>query len=192
MSKKSSVYTKMGDNGETGLVGGTRISKADDRIDLYGEVDELNSWLGIAITHMDSSVFKEEILYLEKIQCLLFDLGSNLACEAEKRKKFKLPNLTEQMISQLEEQIDVLDSKCPKLTNFILPGGSQSAANLHVCRTVCRKIERKMTLFKRLHQEELPIHAAPFMNRLSDFFFVLARAVNVKLGVEEKVWKPHT
>jgi cob(I)alamin adenosyltransferase len=190
MANKSSLYTKMGDNGETGLVGGTRVSKADARIDLYGEVDELNSWVGIAITQLSSEKFQEEINYLQKVQCYLFDLGSNLACEAEQRENFKLPKLSEEVITELENKIDVLDSQCPKLKNFILPGGSRASSSLHLCRTVCRKIERKMIQFRLQHQEELPIHAAPFMNRLSDFFFVLSRYVNVKEGVEEVPWKP--
>lgn len=192
MTEKSNIYTKMGDNGETGLVGGTRVSKADARIDLYGEVDELNSWVGMAITHLDKTKFDSEIKYLKKVQCYLFDLGSNLACESEQREKFKLPKLNEVVVSELEKKIDELDSACPKLKNFILPGGSSSAASLHLCRTVCRKIERKMIQFKLQHQEELPIHAAPFMNRLSDFFFVLSRFVNIKLGVTEEPWKPQT
>lgn len=190
MASKSNLYTKMGDNGETGLVGGTRVSKADARIDLYGEVDELNSWVGIAISQLDESLFKEEVSYLQKIQCYLFDLGSNLACEAEQREKFKLPKLNEQVITDLEKQIDELDSQCPKLSNFILPGGSKASASLHLCRTVCRKIERKMIQFRLQHEEELPVHAAPFMNRLSDFFFVLSRYVNIKQEIKEVPWKP--
>lgn len=190
MSKKSNIYTKMGDNGETGLVGGTRISKSDARIDLYGEVDELNSWIGVAIANLSEGDFEEEITYLKKVQCYLFDLGSNLACEADQREKFKLPTLSETVIEELESKIDTLDSMNPKLTTFILPGGSQSSASLHLCRTVCRKIERKMIQFRIDHEEELPIHAAPFMNRMSDFFFVLARYVNVKLGVTEVPWRP--
>lgn len=192
MAEKSNIYTKMGDNGETGLVGGTRVSKADARIDLYGEVDELNSWVGVAITQMSEDKFSQEITYLKRVQCYLFDLGSNLACEAEQREKFKLPKLNDEVIKELEGKIDELDSACPKLSNFILPGGSAAAASLHLCRTVCRKIERKMIQFRAQHQEELPVHAAPFMNRLSDFFFVLSRYVNVKLGIKEEPWKPQS
>lgn len=190
MTQKSNIYTKMGDNGETGLVGGTRVSKADARIDLYGEVDELNSWVGVAVSQLESKTFEKEITYLKRVQCFLFDLGSNLACEAEQREKFKLPKLNEDVIIELEKTIDELDSQCPKLSNFILPGGASAAASLHLCRTVCRKIERKMIQFRTLHKEELPIHAAPFMNRLSDYFFVLSRYVNLKLGITEEPWKP--
>lgn len=190
MAEKSNIYTKMGDNGETGLVGGTRISKADARIDLYGEVDELNSWIGIAIVNLAEGPFKDEVTYLKKIQCYLFDLGSNLACEADQRENFKLPKLNKSVIEELEKTIDDLDSKNPKLTTFILPGGSRSSASLHLCRTVCRKIERKMIQFGINHKEDLPVHAAPFMNRLSDFFFVIARSVNVRMGIKEEPWKP--
>lgn len=190
MAEKSNIYTKMGDNGETGLVGGTRISKADARIDLYGEVDELNSWIGIAIVNLAEGPFKDEVTYLKKIQCYLFDLGSNLACEADQREKFKLPKLNKSVIEELEKTIDDLDSKNPKLTTFILPGGSRSSASLHLCRTVCRKIERKMIQFGINHKEDLPVHAAPFMNRLSDFFFVIARSVNVRMSIKEEPWKP--
>ncbi|MCF8058018.1 MAG: cob(I)yrinic acid a,c-diamide adenosyltransferase [Bacteriovoracaceae bacterium] len=190
MVEKSNIYTKMGDNGETGLVGGTRISKADARIDLYGEVDELNSWIGIAIVNLAEGPFKDEVTYLKKIQCYLFDLGSNLACEADQRENFKLPKLNKSVIEELEKTIDDLDSKNPKLTTFILPGGSRSSASLHLCRTVCRKIERKMIQFGINHKEDLPVHAAPFMNRLSDFFFVIARSVNVRMGIKEEPWKP--
>lgn len=192
MTQKSNIYTKMGDNGETGLVGGTRVSKADARIDLYGEVDELNSWIGLAISKLSEEIFSKEIDYLKKIQCYLFDLGSNLACEASLREKYKLPSLNEEVILTIEKKIDKYDAQCEKLKNFILPGGSEAAATLHLCRTVCRKIERKMIHFKALHEEELPLHAAPFMNRLSDYYFTLARYVNLKMEIKEEAWKPQS
>lgn len=187
---KSNLYTKMGDNGETGLVSGTRVSKADARIDLYGEVDELNSWVGIAITNMELSHFQEEVDYLKRVQSYLFNLGSNLACEVAMREKYKLPKLTDEVISELEGKIDYLDKNCPPLKHFVLPGGTKAASCLHLCRTVCRKIERKMIQFRNEHEEELPVHAAPFMNRLSDFFFILSRYANVKSGIPEELWLP--
>lgn len=188
--EKSNLYTKMGDNGETGLVSGTRVSKADARIDLYGEVDELNSWVGIAITNMDTSLFEEEVAYLKTVQSNLFNLGSNLACEVAMREKYNLPKLSEKVIEDLEGKIDFLDKNCPPLKNFVLPGGTKAASCLHLCRTVCRKIERKMIQFRTQHEEELPIHAAPYMNRLSDFFFILSRYTNVLSGVSEELWMP--
>ena len=180
----------MGDNGETGLVGGTRISKADARIDLYGEVDELNSWIGVSLCFMAEEKFTDEINFLKSIQSNLFDLGSNLACEAEQRAVYKLPNLSTDFIEKIEAEIDRHDGQCPKLKNFILPGGDKAAAHFHLCRTVCRKIERKMIHFRDLHKEELPELAAPFMNRLSDYFFVLSRYINVNMQVDEVPWIP--
>lgn len=188
--EKSKIYTKMGDNGETGLVGGTRISKSDSRIDLYGEVDELNSWIGVALCFMPEQDFVKEVAFLKNIQSSLFDLGSNLACEAEQRATYKLPNLSESIIKGVEAEIDRYDHECPKLKNFILPGGDKAAAHFHLCRTVCRKIERKMIHFRELHKEELPELAAPFINRLSDYFFVLSRFINVKKGIVEVAWVP--
>ena len=169
-NKKSNLYTKMGDNGETGLVGGTRVSKGDMRIDLYGEVDELNSWVGIAITNMDPTIFSNQISYLKQIQNYLFNLGSNLACESDLRENFKLPSLSHEIIVEIENKIDRLDQSCPPLRNFVLPGGIKAASCLHLCRTVCRKIERKLIHFASEHKEELPSFSLPFLNRLSDFF----------------------
>lgn len=188
--EKSKIYTKMGDNGETGLVGGTRISKADSRIDLYGEVDELNSWIGVSLCFLDEAIFHEEISFLKKVQSNLFDLGSNLACEYEQRETYKLPKLKNELISSVEGEIDRYDHVCPKLKNFILPGGEKAAAHFHICRTVCRKIERKMIHFRNEHNEELPELAAPFMNRLSDYFFTLSRYINFKKNREEIAWVP--
>ncbi len=190
MTEKSKVYTKGGDRGETGLVGGTRVSKSDQRIDLYGEVDELNSWVGVVVSHLDNKLFINEIESLKTIQNLLFDLGSNLACEAEKRKAFKLPAIKEKSISNIELAIDRLDSECPKLTNFILPGGGAAASFLHLSRTVCRKVERKLIQYQKTTGEELPENSVKFINRLSDFFFVLSRYVNLKMGESEVLWKP--
>jgi cob(I)alamin adenosyltransferase len=190
--EKSKIYTKMGDNGETGLVGGTRISKSDSRIDLYGEVDELNSWIGVALCFLEENSFSNEVSFLKNIQSNLFDLGSNLACELEQREVYKLPKLKEDFIGKIEAEIDRYDHECPKLKNFILPGGAKAAAHFHICRTVCRKIERKMIHFRNEHKEELPELAAPFMNRLSDYFFVLSRYVNLKNNVSEVAWIPQT
>jgi cob(I)alamin adenosyltransferase len=190
MTEKSKVYTKGGDQGETGLVGGTRVSKSDQRIDLYGEVDELNSWVGVVVSHLDNKLFINEIESLKTIQNLLFDLGSNLACESEKREAFNLPAIKEKSISNIELAIDRLDSECPKLTNFILPGGGAAASFLHLSRTVCRKVERKLIQYQKTTGEELPENRVKFINRLSDFFFVLSRYVNLKMGESEVLWKP--
>lgn len=188
--KKSNVYTGGGDKGETSLVSGNRVSKGDHRIHTYGEVDELNSHLGVVLSLMRSQVvFEEEYDTLERIQCSLFDLGSNLACEQEFRDKYKLPQLSRDKVEVLEKVIDRLDSQLPTLKNFILPGGSLIASHLHVARTVCRRIERDLVAYEQQNTELLPENSIVFINRLSDYLFVMARYVNFKLHIEEVLWK---
>jgi len=182
----SNLYTKGGDKGETSLVGGTRLSKGDARIHLYGEVDELNSHLGYAKELLDTEMFKEDCDLIENIQNALFDLGSNLACEEEKRAEFKLPQITEILVSKVEKRIDKCDEACAPLKNFILPGGSQEAAYFHIVRTVCRRVERKMVE----SSDVMPDYAIIFVNRLSDYFFVLSRFINTNLDKKEIIWKP--
>lgn len=186
----SKVYTKAGDTGETGLVGGKRVSKADHRIDLYGEVDELNSRVGMAVSYLSlESTFAVEITFLRIIQSALFDLGSNLACELEDRAKFNLPGLSADLVQQMEAAIDVMQESLPVLKNFILPGGSPASASLHLCRTGARNVERKMIAYLAETREEMPPHSLEFMNRLSDYFFVLARFVTKVQGSPEILWK---
>ncbi len=189
--KKSSLYTRSGDAGDTALVSGTRVSKGDSRINLYGEVDELNSRMGLAIAYLrQDPLLRDRVTYLETLQSSLFDLGSNLACEASKRGEWKLPKLTAEQVSVLEGQIDLLDSELAPLKNFILPGGHVASASLHLCRTHSRTVERLMVAFQSETGELLPECALIFMNRLSDFFFVLARWVNRKSQINEPVWRP--
>jgi cob(I)alamin adenosyltransferase len=183
--KKSSIYTRTGDNGTTGLVGGTRIKKSDPRIHLYGEVDELNSYIGLGISFLPNNFDKS---FLLQIQSILFDLGSNLACEKENRTQFKLPQIKITAIEKLESDIDQMDSQLVPLKNFILPGGDPSASTFHVCRTVCRRIERTMVDFEDQHPGEMPIHALQFINRLSDYFFVMSRYINSTKKIEETLW----
>lgn len=186
--KKSNVYTRTGDTGTTGLVGGTRIKKSDSRIHLYGEVDELNSHLGLAISFLDKD-FDKNLLYL--IQSALFDLGSNLACEKEKRIQYNLPQLKNSTIDKIEMDIDKMDSMLVELKNFILPGGDQAAAAFHVCRTVCRRLERQMVDFEDQHVGEIPSITLKFINRLSDYFFILSRYINFVKKKEEHLWMPN-
>ncbi len=183
--KKASVYTRTGDKGLTGLVGGTRIKKSDSRIHLYGEVDELNSYIGLAISLLDSTFDK---ILLQQIQSSLFDLGSNLACEKEKRSQFKLPQIKTSAIEKLETDIDQMDSQLLPLKNFILPGGSPAAASFHVCRTVCRRVERQMVDFEEQNLGEVPENALKFINRLSDYFFILSRYLNHIQNNDETLW----
>lgn len=192
MANKSKVYTKSGDKGQTSLVGGQRVNKSDHRIDLYGDVDELNSHIGVSASHIDLlGRYEAELDHLKEIQSLLFDLGSNLACEPAQRGEFKLPQIKISSIDKLEEQMDLLDAECPKLKSFVLPGGSPASASLHICRTVCRRVERKLVSFAdREGEVEIPQNAAEFLNRLSDYFFVLSRYINVKEGRDEIMWIP--
>lgn len=186
--KKSKVYTRTGDEGKTGLVSGNRILKSDSRIDLYGEVDELNSRIGFAASLMIK--FPVEVDFIHMLQSALFDLGSNMACEFENRAKYNLPQITEELIKEVENEIDRLDTHLDPLKNFILPGGTPSAAALHLARTGARNVERKLVQYKEETQEELPAFSLIFVNRLSDYFFVLARYVSKAENAPEIPWKP--
>lgn len=189
--KKSKVYTKTGDKGETSLVSGSRLPKSDARIELYGELDELNSRVGVATSYMTEDVkLTATIAFLHHVQSAIFDLGSNLACEPENRQKYKLPQISDEFIQDMEQEIDRLDLELEELKNFILPGGSKAAAALHVCRTGTRTMERMLLRFQDTKGEELPENSVVFLNRLSDYFFVLARYVNKIQGGKELLWKP--
>jgi cob(I)alamin adenosyltransferase len=184
------IYTKTGDLGETSLVSGTRLPKSDHRIDLYGEIDELNSRVGFAFSLLPSDPGLDELKRdLQRIQSALFDLGANMACESEARGKFKLPRTEPTLALRLESSMDEMDSKLATLKNFILPGGDPAAAAFHLCRTGARTVERKLVNFSQQTSEELPEHALVFINRLSDYFFVLARHLNRVAGREEITWK---
>ena len=183
--KKAAVYTRTGDNGTTSLVSGTRIKKSQERIALYGECDELNSFIGVAIAFLDDSFDKQ---FLQQIQSSLFDLGSNLACEFEKRSTYKLPQINEAFIKSIELEIDKMDVTLPVLRNFILPGGSQAASAFHVCRTICRRLERSLVAFQDTQPKEINDIDLKFINRLSDYFFILARFVNNQLKIQETNW----
>ena len=187
-NKKSHIYTKGGDKGETSLVGGTRISKAHPSLDAYGGVDELNSWLGLCIAQLDEiglKNFEPNKEWLKDIQRNLFVLGSILACE--EGREAALPQLNQSDIEKLEQYIDIMDECLAPLKNFILPGGSTPGAFLHMARTHCRRVER--TIISLQKKSLSPIYPA-YINRLSDFLFVFARYVNMQLGSEEFLWKP--
>jgi cob(I)alamin adenosyltransferase len=187
----SKIYTKTGDLGETGLVSGKRTSKSDPRIDLYGEIDELNSRLGFAHSLLvEKKTYINECDFLTKIQNALFDLGSNLACEAESRAKYKLPQIKDSLIEEMEKGMDQLEASLPPLKNFILPGGALVASSLHLTRTCARSCERKLVGYYNETHEELPQNSLRFLNRLSDYLFVLARYTNNVEGSAEIPWKP--
>lgn len=174
------VYTKTGDKGTTGLVGGTRVEKDDIRLDTYGTTDELNSFLGLLITEISD---EKDYEYLTKIQNKLFDIGGYLASD-QKVYTPKEP-IKEKDIKEMEEYIDSIQKKLPTINNFIIPGGSKGAAYGHICRTICRRCERKIyTLSKHYKIDE---NVSIFINRLSDFFFVLSRKECLKKS-KEKFW----
>lgn len=194
---KSSIYTRGGDTGQTSLVNGKRIGKDHLRLDLYGEVDELNSFVGVVTSLLqqmreregsDHFKFQRPLEYLLKTQSLLFNVGSLLACEKEYYVKYQLPQIAQSDIMEMEQFIDELDESLPKLQNFILPGGSHLSAQTHCCRTICRRVERKLVLFVHEYPEQMPDLLLPWMNRLSDLLFVLARYFNFKLGKKEVIW----
>lgn len=187
--KKSKIYTRTGDEGKTGLVSGNRTFKSDLRIDLYGELDELNSRLGYSCSLLAKD-FKHEVDFIHSLQSSLFDLGSNMACEFENRERYNLPQLNDKLIQEIEAEIDKMDSELEPLKNFILPGGSLAAASIHLVRTGARSVERKLVHYENETKEVLPALSIVFLNRLSDYFFVLARYLNKKQGDPEILWKP--
>ena len=188
--KKAKVYTKTGDKGQTGLVSGTRVSKGSERLNLYGDVDELNSHLGLLISQLVvNNCLLDEARFLESIQSKLFDLGSNLACEKDKAEKFKLPQIKVNNITDIESHIDQLDQVLIPLKHFILPGGSLASAQAHICRTVCRRVERELVSFSENNPDQLPDLSLEFLNRLSDYLFVVARAINNELEIDEILWQ---
>ena len=180
------IYTKTGDKGATSLIGGTKVPKNDIRIETYGTVDELNSWIGLINDYLNSSEFTKE---LREIQDRLFTIGSALACDAEKEAKMKLPDLHQEDIKLLEARIDDMTAVLPPMKSFLLPGGHVTVSSIHICRTVCRRAER---LAVSMQENELFIDPKiiQYLNRLSDYLFTLARYAGHKLGAEEIPWKP--
>ncbi len=177
------IYTKTGDDGTTSLFGGKRVGKDDLRIDTYGTVDELNSFIGV----LHSSIAQQETkLFLLNVQSRLFTVGSNLASDPD--KEMITPDLTEIDILVIESEIDRMDNFLAPLTQFIMPSGSASISNAHVCRTVCRRAERLTIALSRTSVVELLI--IQYINRLSDYFFVLARYLAYEQGVAEIPWQP--
>ena len=174
------IYTRTGDAGETGLFDGTRVSKADARVSTYGDVDELNAWLGLARVGLEPRIAE----MLERIQRDLFALGARLADPSHKiAGRVTKAAITPDDISRLEGWIDQLEADLPPLRRFILPGGSQPGAALHVARTVCRRAERAMVALGDVDGDLLV-----YVNRLSDLLFVMARAANHAGGTSEVEW----
>lgn len=174
------IYTRTGDQGETSIVGG-RVSKASVKVDAYGTVDEANSVIGVAITFIPESE-QEVRAELENIQQILFDCGSDLAKKEglEERRPYKVE---EDVIPALEARIDAYIEEAPNVERFVLPGGSQAAAYLHIARTVVRRAERRVVALAQ--EEKINPHVQKYLNRLSDYFFALARAMNHRLGYKD-------
>lgn len=178
------IYTRTGDDGTTGLIGGTRVRKCDARLDVYGTIDELNGLLGLAAT-----VAPEEPREgLRRVQRDLFVLGSHLAAPDAPPDNPWLPPLEEQMVARLEMEIDRWTEQLPPLRNFILPGGDECAARLHVARAVCRRAERLAVDFSL--DRPVPALVLTYLNRLSDWLFVLARLANHLAGIDDVPWQP--
>jgi cob(I)alamin adenosyltransferase len=188
------IYTKTGDKGETGLIGGKRISKRDPRIVAYGSVDELNSNIGIAISSLaakNKDLFLDLINIMTCIQSELFIVGSDLAdprYPAGNQNHYKTPRTEENTASALEDAIDKFEAELEPITFFILPGGSIEASLLHITRTIARRAEIAVTLLSK-DQIINPI-VLVYLNRLSDFLFVAARLINKRLGIKDIAWRP--
>ena len=179
------IYTKTGDKGQTSLIGGRRVSKADLRIDAYGTVDELNSWIGLL---RDQPVNESRKELLKEIQDRLFTVGASLATDPEKAVKKAIPDIIQDDITLLEQAMDDMDASLPPLRAFVLPGGHASVSYCHLARTVCRRAERLVIhLSEQSPVDELVIQ---YMNRLSDYLFVLSRKMTQELGSEDVAWKP--
>jgi cob(I)alamin adenosyltransferase len=180
------IYTKTGDEGKTSLIGGTRITKAHIRIESYGTVDELNSCLGVVNDTMDLPAFGSVI---KEIQDRLFTIGSALATDPDKDVKMRLPDLNDEDITYLENEMDKMDAELPALKSFILPGGHIGASHAHIARCVCRRAER-ICVHMQTDGEFMPQGIIVYLNRLSDYLFTLARYISFKHGVADVEWHP--
>ncbi|MEO8277822.1 MAG: cob(I)yrinic acid a,c-diamide adenosyltransferase [Thermoanaerobaculia bacterium] len=183
MPRLTRIYTRTGDDGSTGLGFGARIAKDHLRVDCYGTVDELNSQLGVVLCQSPSLGLAASV---SRIQNELFHLGADLCVTEVDKLKRPLPRIEERHVTALEQLIDSWNERLAPLENFILPGGSAVAAALHVARTVCRRAERLLVTLAR--QEPVGVWTLPYLNRLSDALFVLARAANLESGDADRLW----
>lgn len=179
------IYTKTGDNGTTALYGGKRLSKGDLKIEAYGTVDELNSFLGLTASYIKEVEYQQ---LFQDIQSRLFDIGTHLAAETGKNNLI-LPEISVAKITLLEQYIDKMNESLPELKFFILPGGNQTAATAHIARTVCRRAER--CVVRLAEQDTIQPILIQYLNRLSDFLFVFARKLAHDAKEPEIIWKAH-
>ncbi|HXD77448.1 MAG TPA: cob(I)yrinic acid a,c-diamide adenosyltransferase [Puia sp.] len=183
------IYTKTGDKGMTALIGGTKVAKSHDRIEAYGTIDELNSFIGLLSDHLNAAGACTP--WLKEVQDRLFTIGSSLACDPEKEPKLKIPDLRQSDIAALEKEIDKMDGELPAMKSFLLPGGHIAISTAHVTRCVCRRAERACV---RLQEHGLFVEplVLRYLNRLSDYLFMLARYAGQQLFVPEIPWSPRT
>ncbi len=178
------IYTKTGDKGQTGLLGGTRVPKHHIRIEAYGTVDEFNSWVGLLRDSIADEYVKEILIHTKD---RLFTIFSSLASDPEK-SKFKIPHISEEDITMLEKEIDDMDAVLPEMKSFVLPGGHVTVSNCHIARCVCRRAERRVNHLAEVDKvDEIIVR---YLNRLSDYLFMLARKLTHDLKATEVPWKP--
>ena len=184
--KKSMVYTRTGDKGTTGLIGGTRVPKNHIRLDAYGTVDELNAQLGLLVTYLKD---ESDHSFVLAVQNKLFTVGSHLATDTDKIALKEASVISLDDIKMMEQEIDRIDEKLPSLKAFVIPGGSRGAAVCHVCRTVCRRAERTMLSLSESYK--ISEEVLSYINRLSDYLFVLSRKINVDEKNDEIFWNTY-
>lgn len=182
--KITKVYTKTGDKGETSIIGGIRVKKSCERLEAYGTVDELSSHLGLLASMLPDGEDKDLII---RIQNNLFNVCSNLATDQSQTPLYDSARLPDCEIEVLEQEVDKIMNLLPERQGFILPGGTQAAAQAHVCRTVCRRAERRIVALSEVAQ--ISPETQHYINRLSDYLFVLAKKLNFNAGVSEIIWQ---
>lgn len=182
------IYTRTGDDGTTSLFGGQRVDKDDMRIEAYGTLDELNTAMGTLCSSDGFSKDNSGLKWLQKLQSDVFTLGSHLATTDDSMAKH-LPDLPEKRVDEMEVWMDRISQSLPELKNFLLPGGHPAISACHACRVTCRKAERRVITLAR--HAEVPDGILPYLNRLSDVFFVWSRQLHVQFSVDEIPWKPN-
>ena len=182
--KITKVYTRGGDKGQTSLVGGQRVSKACVRLEAYGTIDELSAHLGLLAAELPEG---HEQMMVERIQNCLFNVCTNLATDQSKTPLYPSAHLPEGEIALLEQEVDTIMHELPEAQGFILPGGTREAAQAHVCRTVCRRAERRIVALSE--EADVSPEVQQYINRLSDYLFVLAKKLDFIAGKQEKIWQ---
>ena len=182
--KITRVYTRTGDKGETSLVGGVRIKKSDIRLEAYGTVDELSAQLGMLVSMMEAG---EERQMVVRVQNILFNVCTHLATDQSQTPLYPSARVPEEEVARLEERVDLLMKQLPERQGFILPGGCPAACQAHICRTVCRRAERRIAALAEV--ATVGTEVQQYVNRLSDYLFVLAKIINYNAGVNEVVWE---